>query len=111
MLLAFLAIAAASSPDNFDKLERCRAAVHGALETAAEACRPSSAPVNLWAPETFPSSCRTALQRGHDAGKSASLPPAMRAGLVRYFDQAYAQCRAPAAEKELPTVDQVKLWD
>ncbi len=107
MLLAMLAIAA-ELPDDLAKLDRCRAAVHGELATAAEACRPSSAPISPLEPG-LPSICRAALSRGHQAGKLAGLPAPSRAGLVRHFDEADRACRAPAPAAP-PIVDQVKPW-
>jgi hypothetical protein len=107
MLLAFLA-AAAAAPE----LERCTAAVHGALETAVAACRPSSAPINVFAPATAADRCRPALQAGVEAGSiGPRLPATARAGLVRHFDELAAQCSAAPAKDETPTLEQVQLWN
>lgn len=110
MLGALIAIAA-SSPDSLDKLEHCRAAVHGALETAAAACQPSTAPIDALQPVTFSAACTAALRAGFDAGRlGPSLPAPARAGLIQHFDKADAQCRAPATS-EPPTRNVVNLWD
>lgn len=108
MIALALAIAGVAE---LDQVERCRAAVHGAIETAAEICRPPAV-VDLFAPSTAADRCRGALERGRKVGLSApGLPDKARAGLVRHFDEAYRACTAPKASSEPPELDQVQLWD
>lgn len=113
-MIVWLIATASATPvaDDMVKVESCRAAVHGQLETAAITCEPSKATINLLEPESLPAACRVALERGMHAGMiGPKVTAPIRSGLIRNFDQAHAQCVNPPAETEVPMREVPQLWN